>query len=388
MQLEIEVLGRRLQPGHLADGDRQVGHRRVRCGAVPVLLAGLRGDRVSRPKEHDLGAAVLGTTLALDHMEDLAAAVLVPVGRGARLEADEADPDRLRVELGVDRALVGDAREAALRLAQFALHRLATTDQCHRKDNTGMKIDGSVALVTGGASGLGLATAELLASRGAKVVVVDLPRSAGEEVAGRLGGRFAAADVTSEEDVTRALDMAAELGQLRIAVNCAGIGSGGRVAGKEGPYPLDQFRRVLEVNLVGTFNVLSKAAFRIGAAEPVEGERGVIVNTASIAAFEGQIGQAAYTASKAAIHGLTIQTARDLASLQIRVCTIAPGLMDTPLLAGLRDDILEQLAASVPNPHRLGKPSEYAQLAAQIIENPYLNGETIRLDGALRMAPR
>jgi len=207
-----------------------------------------------------------------------------------------------------------------------------------------MKIDGSVALVTGGASGLGLATAELLASKGATVVVVDLPGSAGEEVAGRLGGRFAAADVTSEDEVNRALDVAAELGQLRITVNCAGIGSGGRVAGKEGPYPLDQFRRVLEVNLVGTFNVLSKAAFRIGAAEPVEGERGVIVNTSSIAAFEGQIGQAAYTASKAAIHGLTIQTARDLASLQIRVCTIAPGLMDTPLLAGLRDDIREQLA--------------------------------------------
>jgi len=251
-----------------------------------------------------------------------------------------------------------------------------------------MKIDGTVALVTGGASGLGLATAELFAAKGAKVVIVDLPTSAGEEVAGRLGGRFAAADVTSEEDVNRALDMASSLGRLRIAINCAGISSGGRVAGKDGPYPLDRFRRVIEVNLVGTFNVLSKAAFRIGAAEPVDGERGVIVNTASIAAFEGQIGQAAYTASKAAIHGLTIQTARDLASLQIRVCTIAPGLMDTPLLAGLRDDILQELAASVPNPHRLGKPSEYAQLAAHIVENPYLNGETIRLDGALRMAPR
>jgi NAD(P)-dependent dehydrogenase (short-subunit alcohol dehydrogenase family) len=355
---------------------------------VPVLLLGPRGDRVARLQRNDLGAAVLGSALSLDDVEDLATAVLVPVGRGAGLEADKADADRLRVQLGVDQALVGIAGEVALWLAQVALHRLAATYDRHRKDNTDMKIEGSVALVTGGASGLGLATAELLASKGAKVVVVDLPRSAGEEVAGRLGGRFAAADVTSEEDVNRALDLAAELGQLRIAVNCAGIGSGGRVAGKEGPYPLDQFRRVLEVNLVGTFNVLSKAAFRIGAAEPVEGERGVIVNTASIAAFEGQIGQAAYTASKAAIHGLTIQTARDLASLQIRVCTIAPGLMDTPLLAGLRDDILEQLAASVPNPHRLGRPTEYAQLALQIIENAYLNGETIRLDGALRMAPR
>ena len=145
---------------------------------------------------------------------------------------------------------------------------------------------------------------------------------------------------------------------------------------------------MLEVNLVGTFSVLSKSAFRMSSLEPVDGERGVIVNTASIAAFEGQIGQAAYTASKAAIHGLTIQAARDLASLSIRVCTIAPGLMDTPLLAGLRQDILDQLAASVPNPHRLGKPAEYAQLAVSIIENAYLNGETIRLDGALRMAPR
>ena len=220
------------------------------------------------------------------------------------------------------------------------------------------------------------------------MVVVDLPRSEGHAVADRIGGSFAPADVTSEEDVNRALDVAGELGDHRITINCAGIGSGGRVAGKEGPYPLDQFRRVLEVNLIGTFNVLSKSAFRMGSNESVEGERGVIVNTASIAAFEGQIGQAAYTASKAAIHGLTIQTARDLASLQVRVCTIAPGLMDTPLLAGLREDIREQLAASVPNPHRLGQPAEYALLAAHIVENPYLNGETIRLDGALRMPPR
>jgi NAD(P)-dependent dehydrogenase (short-subunit alcohol dehydrogenase family) len=255
-------------------------------------------------------------------------------------------------------------------------------------DNSAMKIEGTVALVTGGASGLGRATAELLAAKGATVLIVDLPRSDGEAAAAAIGGWFEAADVTSEEDVNRALDVAGDLGAHRITVNCAGVGSGGRVAGKDGPYPLDQFRRVLEVNLIGTFNVLSKSAFRIGAAEPVDGERGVIVNTASIAAFEGQIGQAAYTASKAAIHGLTIQTARDLASLLIRVCTIAPGLMDTPLLAGLRQDIIDQLAASVPNPHRLGRPSEYALLAAHIIENPYLNGETIRLDGALRMAPR
>ena len=251
-----------------------------------------------------------------------------------------------------------------------------------------MNIEGTVALVTGAASGLGRATAELLSTAGARVLLIDLPSSDGESVAAAVGGRFVGADVTDEGQVNHALDQAAELGQLRIAVNCAGIGSGGRLVGKEGPLPLAQFRRVMEVNLFGTFNVLSKAAYRMSAWPPVEGERGVIINTASIAAFEGQIGQAAYSASKAAIHGLTIQAARDLASLQIRVCTIAPGLMDTPLLAGLRDDIREELAASVPNPHRLGRPAEYAALARHIVENPYLNGETIRLDGALRMAPR
>lgn len=251
-----------------------------------------------------------------------------------------------------------------------------------------MNVSGKVALVTGGASGLGKATAEALAQRGARPLIVDLPSSDGEAVARELKGRFSAADVRSEEDVHRALDAAQEFGELRVAVNCAGIGSAGRVAGKEGPYPLDDFRRVLEVNLVGTFNVLSKAAFRMGQLEPVDGERGVIVNTASVAAFEGQIGQAAYTASKAAIAGLTIQAARDLAGLMIRVCTIAPGTFDTPLLGGLREDIKEQLAAGIPHPRRLGRPSEYGLLVAQIVENPYLNGETIRLDGALRMPPR
>lgn len=251
-----------------------------------------------------------------------------------------------------------------------------------------MNIDGAVALVTGGASGLGKATTQALSARGATVVIADLPTSDGAAVASALGCLFIPTDVTSEEQVNRALDAAGELGQLRIAVNCAGIGSGGRVAGKDGPYPLDQFKRVVEVNLFGTFNVLSKAAHRMSSAEPVDEERGAIVNTASIAAFEGQIGQAAYSASKAAIHGLTIQAARDLASLQIRVCTIAPGLMDTPLLSGLRQDIRDQLANSVPNPHRLGRPEEYAALVVHILENPYLNGETIRLDGALRMAPR
>jgi NAD(P)-dependent dehydrogenase (short-subunit alcohol dehydrogenase family) len=251
-----------------------------------------------------------------------------------------------------------------------------------------MNIEGCVVLVTGAASGLGKATAEVLAERGAKPVVFDLPASDGEAVATRLGGRFAAGDVTSEDDVNRALDVAAGLGELRVIVSCAGIGSAGRVASKEGAYPLPAFRKVLDINLLGTFNVLSKGAFRMAALEPIDGERGVIVNTASIAAFEGQIGQAAYTASKAAIHGLTIQCARDLASLLIRVCTIAPGTMDTPLLGGLRDDIKESLAAGIPHPRRLGRPREYAMLAAHIVENPYLNGETIRLDGALRMGPR
>lgn len=251
-----------------------------------------------------------------------------------------------------------------------------------------MDVNAKVALITGGASGLGKATAEALARRGARPLIVDLPSSDGEAVARELKGAFSPADVRSEEDVNRALDAAQQLGELRVAVNCAGIGSAGRVAGKEGPYPLEDFRRVLEVNLVGTFNVLSKAAFRMAQLEPLEGERGVIVNTASVAAFEGQIGQAAYTASKAAIHGLTIQTARDLAGLLIRVCTIAPGTFDTPLLGGLREDIKEQLAAGIPHPRRLGQPREYGMLVAHIVENSYLNGETIRLDGALRMPPR
>jgi len=234
-------------------------------------------------------------------------------------------------------------------------------------------VDGRGALVTGGASGLGRATAEMLAARGARVVIFDLPGSPGEEVAGRLGGAFVAGDVTSE---------------LRVAVSCAGIGGGARVVGREGPMPLEHFRRIVEVNLVGTFNVLRLAAGAMARLEPVDGERGVMVNTASIAAFEGQVGQTPYAASKAGIVGLTIAAARDLSSLLIRVCTIAPGTFDTPLLGRLPDDVRGQLEANTPHPRRLGRPDEYAQLAAQIIENQMLNGETIRLDGALRMAPR
>jgi len=250
-----------------------------------------------------------------------------------------------------------------------------------------VEIAGTSALVTGGASGLGRATAELLLERGARVVIFDLPASAGAEVARELGAAatFVPGDVTSEDDARAAV---AAAGDLRIAVNCAGIGSGARIVGRDGPYPLERFRRVIEVNLVGTFNVLRLAAARMAELEPVDGERGVIVNTASIAAFEGQVGQAAYSASKAGIVGLTICAARDLASALIRVCTIAPGTFDTPLLGGLDERFRQSLAEAIPHPRRLGRPPEYARLAAHIVENPVLNGETIRLDGALRMAPR
>jgi NAD(P)-dependent dehydrogenase (short-subunit alcohol dehydrogenase family) len=244
---------------------------------------------------------------------------------------------------------------------------------------------GHGALVTGGASGLGLATAKALAAKGARVVIVDLPNSQGEAAAAAIGGRFVAGDVTSEAGVTRAVDAAQD---LRIVVNCAGIGPSHRVVGREGPHPLEAFRRVIEVNLVGTFNVLRLGAARMAEAEPVDGERGVIINTASVAAFEGQVGQAAYSASKAGIVGLTIVTARDLATLMIRVCTIAPGTFDTPLLGTLSEEFRQSLAAVVPHPRRLGRPEEFAALALHIVENPMLNGETIRLDGAIRMPPR
>jgi NAD(P)-dependent dehydrogenase (short-subunit alcohol dehydrogenase family) len=250
-----------------------------------------------------------------------------------------------------------------------------------------VEIAGKSALVTGGASGLGRATTELLLERGARVVVFDLPTSAGEEVARQLGpaASFVPGDVTSEEDARAAVTAA---GDLRIAVNCAGIGSGARIVGRDGPFPLDRFRRVIEVNLVGTFNVLRLAAARMAEQEAIDGERGVIVNTASIAAFEGQVGQAAYAASKAGIAGLTICAARDLATQLVRVCTIAPGTFETPLLGGLDERFRQSLADAIPHPRRLGQPPEYASLAAHIVENQMLNGETIRLDGALRMAPR
>jgi NAD(P)-dependent dehydrogenase (short-subunit alcohol dehydrogenase family) len=256
-----------------------------------------------------------------------------------------------------------------------------------------MQIEGIGALVTGGGSGLGEATARMLTRRGAQVAILDLGRSPGAAVAKDIGSQaiFCEADVTQEDQIGAALDTALEaFGGLRAVVNCAGIGSAARTVGKEGePFPLDAFRNTIEVNLIGTFNVIRLAAGRMLANEPdAGGERGVFVNTASVAAFEGQIGQAAYSASKGGVVGMTLPIARDLARHGIRCCTIAPGLFDTPLLALLPEPAREALGRQVPFPPRLGAPREYASLACQIIENPMLNGETIRLDGAIRMQPR
>jgi NAD(P)-dependent dehydrogenase (short-subunit alcohol dehydrogenase family) len=252
-----------------------------------------------------------------------------------------------------------------------------------------MDIKGSAAVVTGGASGLGLATARALTAAGAHVVIVDLASSQGDEVAADIGATFAAADVTNEAEVAAALDTAGALGPVRVAVNCAGIGTPGRVIGKNGVLPLDQFAKVVTVNMIGTFNVIRLAAERMLASDPIDGERGgVIVNTASAAAFDGQIGQAAYAASKGGVVGMTLPIARDLADKFIRVMTIAPGLFKTPMLEGLPPEAQESLGKQVPHPSRLGDPSEYAALVAHIVANPMLNGEVIRLDGAIRMAPR
>ena len=253
-----------------------------------------------------------------------------------------------------------------------------------------MKLDSSVAaVVTGGASGLGAATSRALAAYGVKVAIFDFNEEKGEAVAKEIGGVFCKVDVTSDEQVDAAFAKArAAHGQERILVNCAGTGNAIRVLGKDGVFPLDAFRKVVDINLVGTFNVLRLAAERIAKAELIGEERGVIVNTASVAAFDGQIGQAAYSASKGGVVGMTLPIARDLASKAIRVVTIAPGLFDTPLLAGLPEPARESLGKQVPHPSRLGNPDEYGALAVHIIENPMLNGEVIRLDGAIRMAPR
>jgi len=287
-----------------------------------------------------------------------------------------------------------------------------------------MEIKGTVALVTGGASGLGAATARRLFAAGASVVLLDLPGSAGEAFAAELNGMagqepgspeaqgspqapgspeaqgsqvptavFVAADVTDEGQVQAAVDTAVALGPLRIVVNCAGIGTPGKVLGRDGVLPLGDFNRVIQINLVGTFNVLRLAAAAKVATEPAVTElggpeRGVIVNTASVAAFDGQIGQPAYAASKGAVAAMTLPVARELARSLVRVVTIAPGIFETPMMAGLPQEAQDSLGQQVPHPSRLGRPAEYANLVAHIVDNTMLNGETIRLDGAIRMGPK
>lgn len=252
-----------------------------------------------------------------------------------------------------------------------------------------MRIAGISAVVCGGASGLGAATAARLSKGGASVTIVDLPASAGEDVAATVGARFVPADVTDTDQLSSALETAERDGPLRVLVQTAGRGAQIRVLDKQGkPGDLAEFEAMVRLNLIGSFNGLRLAAERIARHDTVDGERGVVVLTASVAAYEGQIGQMAYSASKAGIVGMTITAARDLAGKAIRVCTIAPGMFDTPLFAKLREDVQESLRATIPHPSRMGDPDEYAALAAHIVENPYLNGETIRLDGAIRMAPR
>lgn len=254
-----------------------------------------------------------------------------------------------------------------------------------------MKISGITALVTGGASGLGRATAEQFAERGARVVIVDLPQSQGAETAKAIGPdcHFAAADVTDEAQMRAAFDLADSLGPLRAVVHCAGRGATLRVLDRDGNAgSLELYESIVRTNLIGSFNTLRLAAERMARADPIDGERGVFVLTASVAAYEGQIGQMPYASSKAGIVGMTLVAARDLAQRLIRVCTIAPGIFDTPILARFPDEVKERLGASVPHPARLGQPDEFAMLAAHIVENPMLNGETIRLDGAVRMQAR
>jgi NAD(P)-dependent dehydrogenase (short-subunit alcohol dehydrogenase family) len=253
-----------------------------------------------------------------------------------------------------------------------------------------MPFENTSALVTGGASGMGEATARRLAAEGATVVILDRDSARGEQVAGELGGRFAQADVTNENDVRAAVDAATALAPLRVCIHCAGVGWAERTLNREGaPHHLETFRKIIDINLVGTFNVLRLAAAGIAKSEPDEyGERGVIVNTASVAAYDGQIGQAAYSASKGGVVSLTLTAARDLAAVGIRVCTVAPGLIDTPLLGTLPEDARNALAQSVLFPKRLGAPDDFASLAMEIVRNSYLNGETIRMDAGIRMPPK
>jgi NAD(P)-dependent dehydrogenase (short-subunit alcohol dehydrogenase family) len=253
-----------------------------------------------------------------------------------------------------------------------------------------MRIEGCGALVVGGASGLGAATARALCERGAKVVIADVNEEKGRALANELAASYVTTDVTQADQLEAAVSAAAGApGGLRISVHCAGIGWAERTVTPRGPHPLEPFANVIAINLIGTFNALRLAAAAMSANEPdAGGERGVCVNTASIAAYDGQIGQAAYAASKGGVVGMTLPVARDLARFGIRVCTIAPGLFDTPLLAGLPEEARTALGASIPFPPRLGDPAEYGALACHIVENGMLNGEVIRLDGALRMAPR
>lgn len=253
-----------------------------------------------------------------------------------------------------------------------------------------MNIDGAHALITGGASGLGLATARRLLARGAKVYLLDLPNSKGTEVAEELGSNatFIPADVTDPESVKSAVATAAEGGSLRIVVNCAGVATPGKLVGRDGPIPYDAFMRVVSINLGGTLNVMSQAAAAMQQTDAIGEERGVIINTASVAAFEGQVGQMAYSASKGGVAAMTLPAARELGKSRIRVVTIAPGLFETPMMAGLPQDVQDSLGGKAPHPSRLGKAEEFAMLAEHIVDNPMLNGETIRLDGAVRLEPR
>ena len=252
-----------------------------------------------------------------------------------------------------------------------------------------MQISGQGALITGGASGLGLATARRLVAAGAHVTLIDLASSRGAELADELGGLFVAADVTSVDEVQAAVAAAQAAAPLRVVVNCAGIAPPAKVLDRDGnPAVLADFERVVRINLLGTFAVLAQASAVIAKNEPIDDERGVIVNTASVAAFDGQIGQAAYSASKGGVHAMTLPVARELARHSIRVVTIAPGIMETPMLLGLPQAAQDSLGQQVPHPSRLGRPDEYAALVQHIVENAYLNGETIRLDGAIRMAPK
>ncbi|NWG30611.1 MAG: SDR family NAD(P)-dependent oxidoreductase [Rhodocyclaceae bacterium] len=253
-----------------------------------------------------------------------------------------------------------------------------------------MQIKDSVFIVTGGASGLGAGASRLLAEQGAKVVIADLNRAAGEALAAGLGARFIETNVADEASAQACVAAALEaFGAVHGLVGCAGIVMGEKTVGKDGAHRLETFRRVIEVNLVGAFNMIRLAAEAMGQNAPnAEGERGVIVNTASVAAFDGQIGQAAYAASKGGIVGMTLPIARDLARMGIRVMTIAPGIMETPMMAGMSEEVRDALGKMVPFPPRLGRPEEFASLVAEIVRNPYLNGETIRLDGAIRMQPK